>query len=39
MQQLLRERLDDDNVGVRYGDMSWTWREHLADADAQRLPP
>ena len=35
MQQLLRERLEDDNVGVLYGDMSWTWREHLADAAAR----
>ena len=31
MQQLLRERAEDDGVGVRYGDMSWTWREHLAE--------
>jgi fatty-acyl-CoA synthase len=39
MQQLLRERLEDDSlgekVGVRYGDMSWTWREHLADSAAE----
>ena len=34
MQQLLRERLEDDDVGVLYGDMSWTWRDHLADAMA-----
>jgi fatty-acyl-CoA synthase len=39
MQQLLRERLQDDSAGekagVLYGDMSWTWREHLSDAAAE----
>jgi fatty-acyl-CoA synthase len=35
MQQLLRERLEDDKVGVLYGDMSWTWRDHLAEATAE----
>jgi fatty-acyl-CoA synthase len=35
LQQLLRERLEDDGVGVLYGDMSWTWREHLSDAAAE----
>ena len=35
MQQLLRERLEDDNPGVLHGDRSWTWREHLADAAAE----
>jgi fatty-acyl-CoA synthase len=35
LQQLVRELADDDRVGVRYGDMSWTWREHLADAAAE----
>jgi len=35
MQQLLRARAEDDAVGVRYGDMSWTWREHLAEAAAE----
>ncbi|WP_028652270.1 fatty-acid--CoA ligase FadD1 [Nocardioides halotolerans] len=32
VQQLLRERADDDRVGVRYGERAWTWREHLAEA-------
>jgi fatty-acyl-CoA synthase len=35
VQQLLRERAEDDRVGVRYGDRSWTWREHLAEAAAE----
>jgi fatty-acyl-CoA synthase len=35
MQQLLRERLEDDKPGVLYGDMSWSWREHLAEASAE----
>ncbi|MGY2703493.1 fatty-acid--CoA ligase FadD1 [Nocardioides sp. HB32] len=34
IQQLLRERAGDDGVAVRYGDRSWTWREHLAEASA-----
>ena len=32
VQQLLRERAEDDHVGLRYGDLTWTWREHLAEA-------
>ncbi len=32
LQQLLRSRMDDDGVAMRYGDRSWTWREHLAEA-------
>ena len=35
LQQLVRERGEDDRVGVRYGDMSWTWREHVAEAAAE----
>ena len=35
LQQLLRERADRDTVAVRYGDRSWTWREHIAEASAQ----
>ena len=35
VQQLLRERAEDDRVGVRYGDRTWTWREHLAEAAAE----
>lgn len=34
VQQLLRERAEDDNPGVRYGDQSWTWREHVAESSA-----
>jgi fatty-acyl-CoA synthase len=35
LQQLLRERADQDTVAVKYGDRSWTWREHVAEARAQ----
>ncbi|WP_028644264.1 fatty-acid--CoA ligase FadD1 [Nocardioides sp. URHA0020] len=34
VQQLLRERAEDDNTAVRYGEQSWTWREHVAEASA-----
>ena len=34
LQQLLRERLDQDTPALKYGDRVWTWREHLADAAA-----
>ncbi|GAB7069042.1 AMP-binding protein [Mycobacterium hodleri] len=32
LQQLIRARADLDTVAVRYGDASWTWREHVAAA-------
>jgi fatty-acyl-CoA synthase len=32
LQQLLRERLDQDTPALKFGDRVWTWREHLADA-------
>jgi fatty-acyl-CoA synthase len=35
LQQLLRERAEDDTVGLKYGDQSWSWREHIAEASAQ----
>ena len=35
LQQLLRERAEQDTVAVRYGDRIWTWREHIAEAKAQ----
>ena len=35
LQQLLRERTGQDTVAVRYGDRSWTWHEHIAEASAQ----
>ena len=34
LQQLLRERLNQDTPAVKYGERVWTWREHLADAAA-----
>ena len=34
LQQLLRERADDDTTAIRYGDRSWTWREHVAESAA-----
>ncbi len=34
VQQLLRERAQDDHPAVRYGDRSWTWREHVAESEA-----
>lgn len=35
LQQLLRERSEQDDVAVKYGDRTWTWREHVAEARAQ----
>ena len=35
LQQLLRQRADEDTVAVKYGDLTWTWREHIAGASAQ----
>ena len=35
LQQLLRDRADQDTVALKYGDHSWTWREHVAEASAQ----
>jgi fatty-acyl-CoA synthase len=35
LQQLLRERSEQDTVAVKYDDRSWTWREHIAEARAQ----
>jgi fatty-acyl-CoA synthase len=32
LQQLLRERLNQDTPAVKYGERVWTWREHLANA-------
>ena len=29
------ERADQDTVAVKYGDRTWTWREHIAEARAQ----
>ncbi len=35
VQQLLRSRLHDDTSAVAYGDQTWTWRRHLAEAAAE----
>ncbi|WP_102143667.1 fatty-acid--CoA ligase FadD1 [Mycobacterium hubeiense] len=35
LQQLLRDRAEHDAVAVKYGDRSWTWREHIAAACTQ----
>ena len=35
IQQVLRDRMQDDGVAVMYGDRTWTWREHLAEAAAE----
>ena len=35
VQQLLRELRSDDGVAVTYDGQRWTWREHLAEAEAQ----
>jgi fatty-acyl-CoA synthase len=32
---LVRARTDDDNVGLLFGDRSWTWREVVAEAAAR----
>jgi fatty-acyl-CoA synthase len=32
IQQLLRARMHDDTPAVAYGERTWTWREHLAEA-------
>jgi fatty-acyl-CoA synthase len=35
IQQVLRARMHDDGVAVRYEDRTWTWREHLGEAAAE----
>ncbi|OBH66318.1 acyl-CoA synthetase [Mycobacterium colombiense] len=35
VQQLLRQRRDDDTPALAHGDETWTWREHLAEAEAE----
>jgi fatty-acyl-CoA synthase len=35
VQQLLRERADDERPAVKYGDRTWSWREHLTEAAAE----
>jgi fatty-acyl-CoA synthase len=33
--QLLRQRRGEDTPAIAYGDRIWTWREHLAEAEAE----
>ncbi|OBG49109.1 MULTISPECIES: fatty-acid--CoA ligase FadD1 [unclassified Mycobacterium] len=35
VQQLLRQRRDDDGPAVACGERVWTWGEHLAEAEAE----
>ncbi|MDH6247869.1 fatty-acid--CoA ligase FadD1 [Mycobacterium sp. OTB74] len=35
LQQLLRERSEQDTTAIKYGERTWTWREHVAEAKAQ----
>ena len=35
VQQLLRSRMGDDTLAVAYGDQTWTWHEHLAEAASE----
>ena len=35
VQQLLRQRRDDDTPALACGDATWAWREHLAEAEAE----
>jgi fatty-acyl-CoA synthase len=35
IQQLLAERAFTDTVAVKYGEATWTWREHIRDASAR----
>jgi fatty-acyl-CoA synthase len=35
VQQLLRQRRYDDTPAIAYGARTWTWREHLAEAEAE----
>lgn len=35
VQELLRQRRHDDTRAIAYGDRTWTWREHLAEAEAE----
>ena len=35
VQQLLRQRRYDDTPALAYGERTWTWRQHLAEAEAE----
>lgn len=38
VQQLLRQRRHEDTPAIAHGEKTWTWREHLAEAEPKRLP-
>ena len=35
VQQLLRQRRNDDTPAIAHADRTWTWRQHLAEAEAE----
>jgi len=35
VQQLLRQRRHNETPAIAYGERTWTWREHLAEAEAE----
>lgn len=35
VQQLLRLRRNDDTAAIVHGERTWTWRQHLAEAEAE----
>ncbi|OBK15969.1 fatty-acid--CoA ligase FadD1 [Mycobacterium asiaticum] len=35
IQTLLRQRASDSGIAVKYGDLQWTWRDYLAESEAQ----
>ena len=35
VQQLLRQRRRDETPAIAYGERTWTWQEHLAEAEAE----
>ena len=35
VQQLLRQRRNDDTPAIAHGERTWTWQEHLAEAEAE----
>lgn len=35
VQQLLRQRRGDDSPALAHGEATWTWRQHLAEAEAE----
>ena len=35
VQQMLRDRLEDDGTAIATPERTWTWREHLAEASAE----